>query len=160
MVVPGATLQPPATATPDAPAAAALGSTPTAAGAAPTATATPTAEARSTRTVQPPFAVAAVSEDSLCSVDTIAGTVLDASGAAVDGVRIIGVDQWGNFLDAVTGSGGEAGAFSLTIGSDAREYYMTVVDATGAPLSFTVTVQHRLEGQPQNRCHTITWQAR
>jgi hypothetical protein len=117
-------------------------------------------EAASTGAQQTPFEVASVTAGSACSSDTIGGQVLDADGRPVDGVRIIGVDQWGNFVDALTGESGETGAFSVPIGSDAREYYMTVVDANGAPLSFTVTVEHRLEGAPQNRCHTIVWRAR
>ncbi|MGL4651532.1 MAG: hypothetical protein ACRC1H_19150, partial [Caldilineaceae bacterium] len=136
-----------------------------ASGAAPTAE--PTAEPAAGAEVEipagaprTPFDVASVTADSACTNDTIGGEVLDAAGAPVAGIRIIGVDQWGSFIEATTQSDANAGRFSVPIGSDAREYYLTVVDETGAPLSFTVTVQHRLEGQPQNRCHTIVWQAR
>ena len=74
-------------------------------------------------------------------------------------VRVIGVDQWGNFLQAESAGGREnPGSFEMQIGEDSREYYVTVVDDQGAPLSFSVTIQHRTGELAAAACHEILWQ--
>jgi len=133
-----------------------------------TSTPVPTPKADSSRIAetapvsapQTVYETVSVTSDNACSADSISGLVLDSAGNPIAGAQIISIDQWGNFVDAVTQSGAEAGRFTMAIGSDAREYYVTVVDAAGAPLSFTVTIAHLTGDTSLDRCHTIVWQGR
>ncbi len=89
------------------------------------------------------------------------GQILDSAGNPQPGVSIIGVDQWGNFMQAISKAGDyDFGRFDFPIAPDAREYYITVVNDQGAPLSFSVTVQHQMGDLAGTLCHYITWQAR
>lgn len=99
--------------------------------------------------------------DNACPGEYIMGEVIDAAGQPLAGVRIIGVDQWGNFMQAVTKAGQiDYGRFDFPIADDGREYYLTVVDEEGAPLSFSVTIPHRMGELSEAACHYITWQSR
>jgi hypothetical protein len=130
---------------------------------APPATPLPTA----TETPEPPLAAGAdyslseLRHDNQCPGDYIMGEVVDPNGVPLEGVRVIGVDQWGNFMEATTEGGQlDAGRFNFEIADDSREYYVTVVDDVGAPLSFSVTIQHRMGDLSDDGCHHIQWQSR
>jgi hypothetical protein len=89
------------------------------------------------------------------------GQILDSAGNPLPGVSVIGVDQWGNFMQSVSKAGQlDYGRFDFPIAADAREYYVTVVDGQGAPLSFSVTIQHQMGDLTGVACHYITWQSR
>jgi hypothetical protein len=110
---------------------------------------------------QPPFYVLATSQDSACPGNYIMGQILDINGAPLAGVRVIGIDQWGNYMESVSKAGAtDAGRFDFPISEDQREYYITVVDSTGSPTSYSVTIQHQIGGNAGNSCHYITWQER
>lgn len=110
---------------------------------------------------QPPYTMSELRHDNACPGEYIMGEVIDAAGQPLAGVRIIGVDQWGNFMQAVTKAGQiDYGRFDFPIADDGREYYLTVVDEEGAPLSFSVTIPHRMGELSEAACHYITWQSR
>jgi hypothetical protein len=102
-----------------------------------------------------------VRNDNNCAGNYIMGEILDSAGNPLPGVSVIGVDQWGNFMQSVSKSGQiDYGRFDFPISGDAREYYVTVVDGQGAPLSFSVTIQHQMGDLAGVLCHYITWQSR
>jgi len=137
--------------TPDATAEVAETATP----GAPSSTPTPRADG------QPPFYVLSTSQDNGCPGNYIMGQILDVNGAPLAGVRVIGIDQWGNYMESISKSGeSDAGRFDFPISEDQREYYITVVDSAGSPTSYSVTIQHQMGGNAGNNCHYITWQER
>jgi len=99
--------------------------------------------------------------DDLCPGDYILGQVLDAGGAPLMGVQVAYVDQWGN-RDVTTTKSAEtdAGSYDLPIGSRARDFYVTVVDGAGNPLSETIYIQHRRGTDENFSCHHLIWTAR
>ncbi len=129
----------------------------------PTATPAPTDTAAdaSSDSLQPPYSLVGVSQDNGCPGNYIMGQILDSGGNPLPGVSIIAVDQWGNFMQSVSKSGDyDFGHFDFPIAPEAREYYVTVVDGQGAPLSFSVTIQHQMGDSSGILCHYITWQSR
>ncbi len=132
-------------------------------------TATPAATAAPTEipsgapsdTQQPPYSLVGVSQDNVCPGNYIMGQILDSAGNPMPGVSVVAVDQWGNFMQAVSKAGDyDFGRFDFPIAPEAREYYVTVVDGLGAPLSFSVTIQHQMGDLSGVLCHYITWQSR
>jgi hypothetical protein len=130
---------------------------------APTATPVPTATPTSQPLLaaQPPYSLVDLRHDNECPGEYIMGQVLGAQGQPLAGVRVIGVDQWGNYMESISKSGEiDYGRFDFPLARDPREYYVTVVDDEGAPLSFSVTIQHRMGDLAGVSCHHIVWQQR
>lgn len=71
----------------------------------------------------------------------IFGTVRDAAGNGLEGVRVQASNEWNSLPPAVTKSGAEAGKYDITIGSDPVTWYLMVVDANGNQISTQVQVQ-------------------
>ena len=106
------------------------------------------------------FALAGVRHDNACPGAYILGSVLDAAGAPIAGARLVAVDQWGNTMEAVSKNGqGDYGQFDFPIADVQRDYYVTVVNGDGTPLSVTLAVQHRSGEAANSSCHYVVWQA-
>ena len=69
------------------------------------------------------------------------GTVRDAGGVPLEGVRVQAFNEWNQLPAAVTKGGGEAGQYNIPIGSDAVTWNLVIVDATGNRISTQVPVQ-------------------
>lgn len=69
------------------------------------------------------------------------GTVRDASGTGLEGVRIQAFNEWNTLAPAVTKAGGEAGQYNIPIGRDLVNWYIMVVDSAGTQISSQVQVQ-------------------
>ncbi len=95
-----------------------------------------------------------------CPGEYIMGSVLTSTGAPMPGVRITLVDEWGNAAEAWSKSGpGDTGQYDFPISTTPNVYTLTVVDASGTPLSAPVTIEHRQGYGGNHSCHTVTWQA-
>ena len=69
------------------------------------------------------------------------GTVRDAAGNGLEGVRIQAFNEWNTLEPAVTKAGGEAGQFNIPIGRDLVNWYIMVVDGAGNQISSQVQIQ-------------------
>jgi len=70
----------------------------------------------------------------------IFGTVRDANGNPLEGVRIQASNQWNTLPPATTKGGGEAGLYDITIGRDKVTWYVILVDAAGNQISSQAVV--------------------
>jgi hypothetical protein len=84
------------------------------------------------------------------------GQVLNSRGAPIAGVRIVAVDEWGNRNETLSKGGGvDYGNYDFPIGAARRDFFVSVVDAAGNPISETAWIQHRkLNDIP---CHHVVW---
>lgn len=120
----------------------------------PTATQTPPPAARTGL----PYRLLGIAHDDFCPGEYILGQVLNASGAPVAGVRVAYVDQWGNRDSTTTKSvASDYGNYDFPIGARARDFYVTVVDEAGNPLSETIFIQHRKGVSELSSCHHLVW---
>ncbi len=123
-------------------------------------TLTPVASPRSAAQSGWPYGLLGLTNDDFCPGEYILGQVLDASGAPLAGIRVAYVDQWGNRDVATSKSTAtDAGSYDLPIGSRARDFYVTVVDVAGNPLSETIYIQHRRGTGENFACHHLVWGA-
>jgi hypothetical protein len=139
---------------------------PTAASGSPTApapTATSLPEPPASADADYPFALAGPvrSSNDGCSTASIGGSVRDASGAALAGVRLWRYDQFGN-EEVIESSAGDAdrGQYSFTIGDAANIHYVQVIDAGGAIISPVIQIDHRQGDVADALCHWVEWQQR
>jgi hypothetical protein len=101
------------------------------------------------------------SDNQGCAEAAIGGSVRDAEGAPLAGVRLWRYDQFGN-EQVVESSAGEAdrGQYSFVVGDVANIHYVQVIDVGGAIISPVVQVDHRQGAAPDARCHWLDWQQR
>ncbi len=124
---------------------------------APTTPPTPTATRPAARTGLP-YSLLGIAHDDFCPGEYILGQVLNGSGAPVAGVRVAYVDQWGNRDSSTTKSTpADFGNYDFPIGARARDFYVTVVDDAGTPLSETIFIQHRKGVSGDYSCHHVVW---
>ena len=97
-----------------------------------------------------------VAHDTSCGGDFVLGTVYNASGQLVQAVAVMYRDDLGNqnYAAAVNG----AYRFSVPAPETARNIYISLVDATGNPVSGTMTVPHQQGGGSDLGCHYVVWQ--
>ncbi len=136
--------------------------TPQAAIEAPTATAPPAAQPAAPAEAGFPFALAGpLRHDSDCAAASIRGSVRDAAGNLLAGVRIWRYDQWGNEeVRESRGGDAERGQYEFTFGDTANVHYVQVIDAGGAIISPVVEVRHRQGEAADALCHWLDWQQR
>lgn len=104
------------------------------------------------------FLVQNISHHNICPGHYIVGQVLNRAGAAVAGVHIMLVDEWGNRADAWSKSSeSDYGRYDFPINSFANRYTLTVVDESGAPISPPVVVEHLQGSGGDAPCHTVDW---
>ncbi|NLE75327.1 MAG: hypothetical protein GX605_01070 [Chloroflexi bacterium] len=93
-----------------------------------------------------------------CYANYIRGTVRDAQGTPLEGVRVRAYDQWGNEAVAFSKGGTDLGQYDVVIGSTPNLWYVVVLDSAGNPISPVVEVPHRQEGPHQKACwHWVDW---
>jgi hypothetical protein len=97
-----------------------------------------------------------VAHDTSCGGDYVLGSVYNASGQLVQAVAVVYNDDFGNrnYAAAVNG----AYRFPISAAGNAHNIYISLVDATGNPVSATVTVPHRQGGASDLGCHYVIWQ--
>lgn len=69
------------------------------------------------------------------------GTVRDAGGNGLEGVRIQAFNEWNTLAPALSKGGGEAGQYNIPIGSDLVNWYVMVLDGAGNQISSQVQIQ-------------------
>ena len=101
------------------------------------------------------------SDNQGCSEAVIGGSVRDAAGVPLAGVRLWRYDQFGN-EQVVESSAGEAdrGQYSFAVGDQANIHYVQVIDAGGAIISPVIQVDHGQGVTPDALCHWVDWQQR
>lgn len=93
-----------------------------------------------------------------CPGPSIRGTVRDAAGNPLAGVRLWRYDQWGNEHTVESKSGEvDRGQYDFPLGDTPNVHYVQVVDSSGAPISPSVEVQHRQGDAPDATCHWLDW---
>lgn len=94
-----------------------------------------------------------------CAGPSIRGTVYDAVGAPLAGVRLWLYDQWANTAYAETKSGAtDFGQYDFPIfTNDPIIFYVAVLAPDGAPASPTVEIYHRQGPQQAANCHWLDW---
>jgi hypothetical protein len=102
------------------------------------------------------YGSAGVAHDSSCGGDYVLGSVYNASGQLVQAVAVLYSDDLGNRNLAAAVNG--AYRFSVPAPQSPRNIYISLVDATGAPVSGTVTVPHHQGGASDLGCHYVVWQ--
>ncbi len=128
-------------------------------------TTTPTATPRVT--VTPPtnqtrptgpgtYRLLGVAHDHFCPGEYIMGQVLNSRGTPVAGVQVAAVDEWGNQNVTLSKAGAiDYGNYDFPIGAARRDFFITVIDAAGNPISETAWVQHRKFNDLP--CHHVVW---
>lgn len=110
-----------------------------------------------------PFALAGEvrSGNEDCAEAAIRGSVRDAAGALLAGVRLWRYDQFGN--EQVVESRAddvERGQYSFAIGDTANTHYVQVIDVGGAIISPVIQIDHRQGEVADALCHWVDWQQR
>lgn len=70
----------------------------------------------------------------------IGGTIRDAAGNMLEGVRVRAYNEW-QALEATSKGGADLGHYDIPIGADRVNWYVIVVDAAGNPVSPQAVVQ-------------------
>lgn len=145
-------VQPPAVVTP-----AAAAGTEAPAAASPPPTATATAEERYLFLLAAPVRHGADG----CPGPWVGGSVRDAAGNLLAGVRLWHYDQWGNEQVTET-QGGDAdrGQYGFALGDVPNIHYVQLIDADGSIISPVAEIQHRQGDAADALCHWVDWQQR
>jgi hypothetical protein len=83
------------------------------------------------------------------------GTVRDAAGTGLEGVRVVAFNEWVALDPAVTKGGAEAGRYDIPIGYDAVTWDLILVDAAGIQISTKVSLPFNPE---ETNAYRIDWQ--
>lgn len=71
----------------------------------------------------------------------IYGTVKDAAGNGLEGIRVQASNEWTPPSIALTKGGGEVGQYNIPVGREQVAWYIIIVDAAGTQVSSQVQVQ-------------------
>jgi len=99
---------------------------------------------------------AGVAHDNSCGGNYLMGSVYNASGQLVQAVAVVYRDDLGNQNSAAAVNGSYR--FSIASPDTPHNIYISLVDATGASVSDTVTVPHHEGGASDLGCHYVIWQ--
>lgn len=129
----------------------------------PTPSLTPGATPSPTRTPQPAYeyVLARPVRHSTgdCPGTYILGLVTDRAGNPLPGVRLWLVDEYGNQDTKVTKSGAtDLGRYDFPVFPPPRRFYLSVVDATGHPVSPRIEIAHGMGSNADASCHWVDWQ--
>ena len=102
------------------------------------------------------YSAAGVAHDTSCGGDYVLGSVYNSSGQLVQAVAVTYRDDFGNSRYAAAVNG--AYRFAVASPGSAHNIYISLVDATGAAVSGTMTVPHRQGGASDLGCHYVVWQ--
>jgi hypothetical protein len=93
-----------------------------------------------------------------CLAQYLRGTVRDAQGKPLEGVRVQASDLWGNVATTTSKGGPDAGYWDIVLSSTPNVWRLVILDAAGAPISPPVDVPHHQEGEFKNACtHLANW---
>jgi hypothetical protein len=109
----------------------------------------------------PPFTLVGAVRHSFddCQGASILGSVRDATGAPLAGVRLWRYDQWGNEDVGESGAGDtDRGRYVLSIDDTPNVHYIQVIDAGGVIISPVLEIQHRQGEAADAVCHWLDWQ--
>jgi hypothetical protein len=110
-----------------------------------------------------PFALASPVRHSVddCPDSSIRGSVRDAAGSPLAGVRLWRYDQWGNEQVIESRSeDAERGQYAFSFGDTPNIHYIQVIDAGGVIISPVVEIRHRQGEAADALCHWVDWQQR
>jgi hypothetical protein len=102
------------------------------------------------------YSSAGVAHDSSCGGDYVLGSVYNASGQLVQAVAVVYTDDLGNRSYAAAVNG--AYRFPVASPDTPHNIYLSLVDATGASVSGTVTIPYHQGGASDLGCHYVVWQ--
>lgn len=96
-----------------------------------------------------------------CPGASILGSIRDANGVLLAGVRLWRYDQWGNedVTDSQAGDAGR-GQYGFSFDDTPNIHYVQVIDASGVIISPVMEVQHRQGEAADALCHWVDWQQR
>jgi hypothetical protein len=96
-----------------------------------------------------------------CAEASIRGSVRDAAGAPLAGVRLWRYDQFGNeeVIESLAGDA-DRGQYMFSIGDAANIHFVQVIDAGGAIISPVIQIDHRQGEAADALCHWVDWQQR
>lgn len=96
-----------------------------------------------------------------CAEASIRGSVRDAAGAPLAGVRLWRYDQFGNeeVIESLAGDA-DRGQYTFSIGDVANIHFVQVIDAGGAIISPVIQIDHRQGEAADALCHWVDWQQR
>jgi hypothetical protein len=94
-----------------------------------------------------------------CPGQSIRGTVYDAAGNPLPGIRLWLYDQWANSAYTESKAGeADRGQYDFPVyQNDPAIFYVTVLTSDGSPISPTVEVYHRQGPQQAIDCHWVDW---
>ncbi|GAB4513281.1 MAG: hypothetical protein Kow0047_24850 [Anaerolineae bacterium] len=94
-----------------------------------------------------------------CAGQAIRGTIYDAAGNPLPGVRVWLYDQWANESHATSKAGAtDLGQYDFPIFINAPAmFYVTILGADGAPVSPTIEVPHHQGAAGNAPCHWLDW---
>jgi hypothetical protein len=126
----------------------------------PTPTETETALPRPSPTAAFPFLLARSIRNSTgdCPGSYVLGLVTDRGGRPLPGVRLLLADEYNNTEFKVTKDGADAGRYDFPLFGPPRRFYLSVVDASGRPVSARVEIAHGVGADAQATCHWADWQ--
>ncbi len=93
-----------------------------------------------------------------CPGSYILGLVTDRGGAPLSDVRLLLADEYGNQEVQVTKAGSDAGRYDFPLFGPPRQFYLSVADSDGYPLSPRIEISHGLGADAQATCHWADWQ--
>lgn len=95
--------------------------------------------------------------DFSCPGNYVMGTVVNAEGAPMAGVRLAMTDAWGNQTFAVSKSEpNDYGRFDFPIyGDGPQQLQLVVLDGNGNPIGAPVLVPHRMDPASDTPCHHL-----
>ena len=92
-----------------------------------------------------------------CPGSYILGQVSDRAGKPLPDVQLLLSDEYGNQERKMTKSGADAGRYDFPLFPPPRRFFLTVVDASGRPLSAQVEIAHGVGVNPSATCHWVYW---
>jgi hypothetical protein len=92
-----------------------------------------------------------------CPGNYILGSVTDRGGAPLSNVHLLLADEYGNQENTVTKGGSDAGRYDFPLFGPPRRFYLSVVDASGHPLSPRVEISHGVGADARTTCHWADW---
>jgi hypothetical protein len=93
-----------------------------------------------------------------CPGNYVLGRVNGPGGAPLAGIGLRLVDEFGNqALVRTKSEPADLGKYDFPVSGPARRFYLSVVDANGAPVSDAIEILFKLPPSPEATCHWVDW---